>query len=191
MRIGPILLPVYTVYSRAVQSIAFISRILSDLIWYDLWSECAMIGRSHGEAGRFTAHDPLCRGCDQSQRRALNSDEMRSSEMRWVIGAFLWRFSRLYVASASKAEITDSSNFHQDTLRRHLANIINRASVTYGFRSGSPEKSSRSFLAKVGLTLRNILWKFVHNFSHKPANRQANRQTDRQTDRHMVLVGTR
>jgi len=27
-----------------------------------------VIGRSHGELDRFTAHDPVRRGCDQSER---------------------------------------------------------------------------------------------------------------------------
>jgi len=35
------------------------------------------------ELGRFTAHDPVSRGCDQSQAQgALSSDEVRSVEIR-------------------------------------------------------------------------------------------------------------
>jgi len=39
------------------------------LVWPDLsWAERVAIGRSHGEAGRLTAHHPVRRGCDQSER---------------------------------------------------------------------------------------------------------------------------
>jgi len=41
----------------------------SHLIWsHFIGTECAVIGRNHGELSRFTARDPVRRGCVQSQR---------------------------------------------------------------------------------------------------------------------------
>jgi len=50
-----------------VPIIHLISSDWLQLVWpHFVW--CAVIGRSHGELGRFTAHDSVRRGCDQSQR---------------------------------------------------------------------------------------------------------------------------
>jgi len=57
----------------------FISAHLtsSDLISTDLISsECGVIGRIHGELDRFAAHDPVRRGCDQSQRTQFRRNEV-------------------------------------------------------------------------------------------------------------------
>jgi len=39
-----------------------------------------MIGRSHSELGHFTAHDPVRRGCDQSQRTKFCQNEVSWDE---------------------------------------------------------------------------------------------------------------
>jgi len=50
-------------------------------------TECAMIGRSHGELGRFTAHKPV--RCERDQSHTAHSVQMKLSievkwdEMRW------------------------------------------------------------------------------------------------------------
>ena len=53
-------------------------------------TRCAVIGRSHGKLGRFTAHEPVRCGCDQS-RSALTGqtkwgqcrDDMTRDEVSW------------------------------------------------------------------------------------------------------------
>ena len=58
----------------------------SYLNWpHSIWTECAVTGHSHGELRRFTAHDPVRHGCDQSQCTQLmkQSVEIRSDEVRW------------------------------------------------------------------------------------------------------------
>ena len=66
----------------------FISLISPHLIWPNLswphfiWTENSVIGRSGGELGRFTSHEPVRRRYT-TYHSTPGSDEMRSGRMRW------------------------------------------------------------------------------------------------------------
>ena len=75
-----------------------------------------MIGRSHGQLGRFTTHDPVRRGCDHSlssdytRRRQTRCDEMRacfflSHSVLCVFGCLSPAVSALFLADRSHRTI--------------------------------------------------------------------------------------
>jgi len=87
--------------------------IWSHLNWHHfIWTEFAVI--KNDELGRFPAHDPDCRGCDQSQAHSFQMKwgHLKLGQTRWgkmsdvnspfrslwlKFCAWLWRHARVYM----------------------------------------------------------------------------------------------
>ena len=65
-----------------------------------VWTECSVIGHICSELGRVLWGDPVCHGCDCSQRtqfiwNEVTWDKSRQYEMRWVVWTLLYPASPL------------------------------------------------------------------------------------------------
>ena len=118
-----------------------------------IWTECAVIGRSHGELGCAMCGVPVCRGCDQSQRTQFR--QIRSLKIRWDASAVS------VIAFSTKSVMSFARNDVMNKVGNRTV-CDKRSEQTAGTLQRRHRALHRYWWRQANLCVHNIQWRHHH-----------------------------